>query len=311
MPAPSLIIRSGSRGKFVRALQTALNTRRPIGSTPLVVDGVCGPATLAAAARALGRPSVAPLDRADLARLGVNVVLLADLSGHNEGGNKRPVDVDRMARDGVNACWWKLTEGRTYVNTEAKRQADEAGHLMVRGGYHFGDPSADRTGSDITALLDDAAREAQHYLRARADVFGGAGPELPDVLDVERGHGSKLARQLAAHFKPGRAKRAEMTALWCLRWLEDVERATGRRPWIYTARWAQRAYLRAAPAPLLAELAKYPLWLASYNSGTEPARPLDAPFGPWSAWQFTGSGSVDGVDGRCDLSWALADDLRG
>jgi GH25 family lysozyme M1 (1,4-beta-N-acetylmuramidase) len=53
------------------------------------------------------------------------------------------------------------------------------------------------------------------------------------------------------------------------------------------------------------------LWLASYNSGSEPARPLRPPFGRCKAWQFTGSGSIDGVDGRCDLSWALADDLRG
>lgn len=305
----SLTIRNGSRGVYVERLQSALNGHRPLGSSALVVDGVCGPATLTAAAHALGRPSVGPLSREDLRRIGAPVELLSDLSGHNEGGNKRLVDPDRMAQAGVYGTWWKLTEGQTYINREAKRQVDAAGS-MRRGGYHFGDPSADRTGLDVTALFADARAEADHYLRAR-DVFGGAGPELPDVLDVERGHGSKLSRLAAAYFKPGRAKRAEMTARWCLAWLERVERVTGRRPWIYTARWAQRAYLRAAPAPLLAELAQYPVWLASYNSGTEPARPLDAPFGRCRAWQFTGSGTVAGVDGRVDLSWALADDLRG
>ena len=179
---------------------------------------------------------------------------------------------------------------------------------MRRGGYHFGDPSADRTGLDVTALFADARTEADHYLRAR-DVFGGAGPELPDVLDVERGHGSKLSRLAAAYFKPGRAKRAEMTARWCLAWFERVERVTGRRPWWYSSRVAVWAHLRLAPPALLAELATYNHWLASYNSGAEPKRPLRPPFGRCKAWQFTGSGTVAGVDGKVDLSWALAEDL--
>lgn len=306
---PRFELRNGSRGKFPRALQDALNARRPIGSAPLTVDGVCGPATLTAASRALGRPAVGPLTREDLARLGVLIRLLSDLSGHNEGGGKRLVSVDKMAHAGVWGNWWKLTEGRAYVNREAKRQADEAGSVMARGGYHFGDPSADRTGLDVAALLDDARIEAEHYLRTRDAVFGGTGPELFDVLDVERGHGAKLTRQLAAFFKPNKARRAEMTIRWCLHWLETVQRSTGRQPWVYTALWAHDAYLRAASPELRQALAQYPVWLASYNSGTEPARVLPAPWGEWRAWQFTGSGAIDGVDGRVDLSWALAEDL--
>ncbi len=307
--APRFELRNGSRGKFPRALQNALNTRRPIGPAPLVVDGVCGPATLTAASVALGRPTVAPLTREDLARLQVPIRLLSDLSGHNEGGGKRLVDVDRMARAGVWGNWWKLTEGRTYVNREAKRQADDAGSIMARGGYHFGDPSADRTGLDVTALLDDARIEAEHYLRTRDAVFGGTGPELPDVLDLERGIGSRLKGLALAAFRLDRAKRHEFNVGWALAWLEHVTRCTGRRPWWYSSRIVVWAHIRLAPPDLLAELATYSHWVASYNSGTEPKRPLRPPFGEWRAWQFTGSGSIDGVDGRVDLSWALLEDL--
>lgn len=307
MPAPSLIIRSGSRGKFVRELQGVLNARRPIGSAPLAVDGVCGPATLTAASRALGRPAVGPLDRADLARLGVDIVLLADLSGHNEGGNKRPVDPDLMAHDGVYGCWFKGTEGTSYVNREAKRQIDAAGHVMRRGGYHFADPSIDRRDFDVVALDADARAEASHYLRWRGDAFGGTGPELPDLIDFERGISQRIGRQLLA-LAWTTARKHEANALWALALLGIVEQATGRRPWRYLPLWAFNAYFAKAPKHLLDAFAGYRNVVASYNGGAGPERipPGSEDFG---AWQCTGSGSIDGVDGRVDLSWALRKDL--
>jgi len=308
--ASAFTLELGSRGKFVRALQLALNASRLIGTLPLSVDGIMGPATIKAAAAALGRPGAKRFDRVDLVKLGVNVVLLADLSGHNEGGNKRAVDVDRMAAAGCYGVWLKLSEGQSYKNTKARRQANAAAGVMLRGGYHFGDPSADRTGMDITALLDDASKEAAQYLAVRAKTFAGRAPEMPDVLDLEKGIGSKLTARLAAFFTLGKAKRHEFNARWCLRWLEAVEQSTGRRPWLYLPRWAYDSFLSRAPAELLAELRTYRHWLASYNSGADPARPLPAEWGECSAWQFTGTGALDGVDGNCDLSWALLEDLH-
>jgi len=308
--APAFALELGSRGKFVRALQAQLNARRPIATVPIAVDGIMGPATIKAAALALGRPGAKTFDRVDLAKLGVNVVLLADLSGHNEGGDKRAVDLARMASDGCHGVWFKLSEGTAYTNSEAVRQSRYAARTLFRGGYHFGDPSADRTGMDITALLDDASREAAHYLAVRAKTFAGAPPELADVLDLEKGFESKVAAGVGAMFATRRKKRAEFTARWCLRWLEAVERSTGRRPWLYLPRWAYDSFLSRAPAELLAELRTYRHWLASYNGGQSPARPLPAEWGDCAAWQFTGTGKIDGVDGNCDLSWALLEDLN-
>jgi GH25 family lysozyme M1 (1,4-beta-N-acetylmuramidase) len=56
------------------------------------------------------------------------------------------------------------------------------------------------------------------------------------------------------------------------------------------------------------KLANYPLWLASYNDGIEPERKVDL-WESWSAWQYTGSGDIDGVKGRCDLNWIAGEQL--
>ena len=76
----------------------------------------------------------------------------------------------------------------------------------------------------------DARAEASHYLRWRADAFGGTGPELPDLIDFERGIGLRLGRQLLA-LAWTTARKHEANALWALALLGIVEQATGRRPW--------------------------------------------------------------------------------
>lgn len=331
MSTTPLRITKGSRGAIVAELQRALDVE---------ADGVCGPVTMAAAARALGR-KVAALELADLWTLGVDVHLGVDLSGHNEGGGKREVDFKALRAAGVMFAWLKLTEGRRYRNTEAVRQiaaARDAGILV--GGYHFSDPSADPLGMSRDELLGDAIRaEAPHFLETQAEFFGAAGPDLVPMLDIEAGYASALKRLWASSVL-GRssAARAEATATWCRAWLDTVDAVMFGRPngslpasyiehlrasmsaperhaaalqsGIYTARWAVQAYLSAAPAAALQALQARPLWLASYNAGAEPARPLPHPWRPCHVWQCSGSGELPGVDGRVDLSLALGSDLR-
>lgn len=297
-------IKNGSTGRIVTALQESLHRRgHAVG-----IDGKCGPVTLAAASRALDR-KVTTLGCVELAALGARLAYGIDLSGHNEGGNKRPVDCDKVAAAGVNFAWLKLTESTGYVNTEAKRQAHAFAALGVAvGGYHFGDPSAKRP-LDLGDLAADANAEARHYLETRFAYFGGVSPALllPDVLDLERQYQHKLSEIAWAAIGGTSAARAERCALWALTWLETVEAATGRRPMIYTARWAWLAYFARAPKALRDRLMHYGLWLASYNSGSEPKRTIAEWL--WLVWQLSGSGSVPGVDGRCDINVCLASDL--
>ena len=298
---PSL--RLGSRGKLVRELQTLLAVEP---------DGILGPVTLAAARSRLGR-KVDVLDLADLRACGVDVRLCIDLSGHNEGGTKKLVDFARVKVAGVRTCWLKLTEGTSYVNREALRQASAAEvYGLDWGGYHFADPSLDRTSYDVVALEADARAEAEHYLRQRAAAVEAAcaRPSAPDILDLERGVSARIRGKLLALTGWTSARRHEATALWALAWLTVVEQATGRKPWIYLPLWAFDAYFRKAPPALLSALRSYRNMVASYNAGAEPAR-IPPGWEDWGAWQYTGHGRIDGVDGDVDLSVALGRDLKG
>jgi len=298
-------ITRGSTGRIVTAVQAALNQR----GENIEVDGTCGPATLSAAARALCIPAPKVLGRDELARLGVRLAYGIDLSGWNEGGNNGPVDCDKVASAGVKYSWLKFTQSTNYVNTEARRQAREFAGLGIKvGGYHFGDPSAKRP-LDLGDLTADANAEALHYLETRAAFFSGltSAQLLPDVLDLEREFMHKLSDIAWAAIRGTLAARHERCAIWALSWLKTVEAATGRKPMIYTARWAWQAYFARAPKALLDALMSYLLWEASYNSGAGPKRVIDG--WDWTVWQFSGSGRVPGVDGKCDINVCLAEDL--
>jgi len=229
-----------------------------------------------------------------------------DLSGHNEGGPKGLVDFRKLQGAGVTFSWLKLSEGQRYENREAIRQAAECADLgILTGGYHFGDPSGKRPNNELD-LLDDAKREADHYLALRRVYFPG-GPTLPDVLDLERMYQANIKAAIWAALGFTRARRAELCALWCLAWLDHVEQATGRRPLIYTGRWAWNAYIRAAPAALRERLLSYGQWIASYNGGVAPKRTI--PGGKIRVWQQSGSGKLPGVDGKVDINFALSEAL--
>lgn len=296
-------IRTGSKGRIVSAVQAALNAR----GENLSIDGTFGPKSDNAAARALCLKAPVTLRGLELAQLGVPLAYGIDLSGHNEGGTKRPVDFDRAKAAGVSFAWLKLTEGSRYSNPEAIRQAAECARVGIAvGGYHFGDPSAIRA-MNLADLAADARAEATHYLDARRRTFLAASPGLPDVLDLEQAYQANLSSAAWAALGGTGGSRAELCALWCLFWLEHVQSATGVRPMIYSGKWAVDAYLARAPKSLQSKLFTYKLWLASYNSGAEPKRQIAG--WPWSVWQYSGTGACPGVDGKVDLNVCLAKDI--
>jgi hypothetical protein len=77
-----------------------------------------------------------------------------------------------------------------------------------------------------------------------------------------------------------------------LDWLGQVEKALGVQPFVYTSDGFMKSVLGGAP-----ELVKYRLWLANYN--LNPSVP--APWTDWTFWQYTQTGTVDGVNGNVDL----------
>ena len=148
---------------------------------------------------------------------------------------------------------------------------------LMTGLYYFGRPDSYRS-----LGMADARKEAEVAARiwCAADELWGV--ELGPVLDFEKGDPQDT-----------------YNARWALEWLQRVEALTGRLPWLYTARWAYNRYFKKAPADLVAELTRYPCWLADYDG--DPSDEI-APFPFWTIWQYSGRGAVPGVDGRCDLN---------
>ena len=162
----------------------------------------------------------------------------------------------------------KATEGRTFTAStfDVNRRGMADAGLILRGLYHFARP--DR---------NIAAVEANHFLA----TVGTLTPGEVAVLDLEDGN-------------IGHAE----TGAWALAWLEAVERATGRAPWLYSY------------APFLADfdtgtLTRFPLWIAGYgrNDGTVPSDDFRPGTDRWDravVWQYTSNGSVPGISGQCD-----------
>jgi lysozyme len=171
------------------------------------------------------------------------------------------IDWRAVRGGGIEFAFIKATEGVTYQDPAFARNWAGAGEAGVRrGAYHYFRPSV------------DAAQQAQNFLRTVP-----LGPnDLPAVLDVEVSEGVAGDALL----------RAVRT------WLETVERATGKRPIVYTYPDFWNRYAAGSPGP-------YPLWIATYGR--------DAPLVPigwtdWTFWQHSATGRVPGIGGDVDLN---------
>lgn len=90
-------------------------------------------------------------------------------------------------------------------------------------------------------------------------------------------------------------------------WCKEVERVTGRKPIIYTARWFT-SYFQTSH---LSWMQDYPLWVASYpyiwTSLSKPVMPGGI-WDDWTIWQYSadtnGRGAEFGVQAKSvDLNW--------
>ena len=261
--------RIGDKGQEVKKLQYALEN--------LVADGDFGPATEKAVKEYQSSNSLASdgiAGPATLGSLGIPVEIGVDLSRWN--GN---VDFESMASAGIKYAWVKCSEGTTHINPGYEKKFKDARDAGIKvGGYHFSRP-------DTHPSLQDAVDESLNFLGALSKVGFYSGDLLP-VLDVEAG------------VKTDDKYNTE----WILKWLSSVEKSLGVKPVIYTGRWAYNLYLRDGDPDHLKELSTYPLWIASYNDGIQPKRMADL-WDEWTVWQWTGSGIVPGVKGKCDINW--------
>lgn len=166
----------------------------------------------------------------------------------------------------------KVSGGASYENPYWRQWADEVlASGKLLGLYHFAREHGD---------YNDAADEARFFLDRALEYRGRFIP----VLDFE-------------------ADAQSLPVSWAREWLDIVAAETGSTPWFY----GYAAYLNSRDH---SEIARYPLWLASYlyqyNYSwwvTEPENRW--PTGSWdgmAAYQYTSTGHIAGWDGELDLS---------
>ena len=193
------------------------------------------------------------------------------------------VNWHRVAADEANHQFaiTKATQGDKFIDpTFDENWAGMRRVELIRGAYHYFRPEY------------DPVKQADHFLRVMEGINHSS--DLPLILDVERGNARE--RELWRALGNTNARLTHVR-----RGLERLEQRTGRRPILYTNLATWREYFGDSSA-----LSRYPLWIANYGVN-QPNVPGNNWGGQgWSLWQFTESGSVDGVnegDPPTDINW--------
>lgn len=157
--------------------------------------------------------------------------------------------------------------GKSFVFAKASE-----GTSYVDPMYKYNKPQAMEAGLTFGAYHffspdEDGVDQAEHYLRASGLEDG----MMHAVLDLE-----------AAPQTDGYTARVKA-------WIDKIYAATGQNPILYSnpSFWNQ----------YLGDFDRYVLWLADYAS--EPTLPNGVE--QWVFWQYSQSGTVNGVDGAVDL----------
>ncbi len=157
----------------------------------------------------------------------------------------------------------KATEGTDEFDDNFNRNFFNARkNGIIRGAYHFFSTSS------------SARKQAEFFCRMVQLEDG----DLPPVLDVETD-----VRHLDNY--SGKKLRKEV-----LEWLNIVEKHYGVTPILYTSYKFRLHYLNDK------DFEKYPFWIAHYYVDSLAYK------GPWSFWQHTDAGRIDGINGYVDVN---------
>jgi lysozyme len=185
-----------------------------------------------------------------------------DVRGVDVSHHQGPIDWDRLKADGVEFAYIKASEGETFNDPRFSRNwfaAEQAG--ILRGAYHFFSPC--RTGK----------AQAENFIR----IVPADANALPAALDAEQMHPCRDHPTL-----PDLA--AEIAVF-----LDTVEKATGKRPVIYTTREFHDLHLAG-------KFGKERFWVRSLVISPRFREEN------WIFWQYHNRGRRSGVDGPVDLN---------
>jgi len=175
------------------------------------------------------------------------------------------IDWARVAADDVKFAFVRVSDGTTYIDNKFSTYwAGSRAHGIKHGAYQFFRPGQDPI-EQAEILLDAIGRKLEP-------------DDLPPVIDVEASDG-----QSAAVIK-------EKVGLW----IDHVKSVLGRDPIIYTGFYFWRD---SAGAP---DFTSSPLWHAQYSSASCPN--IAPPWQSWAFWQYTSTGTIDGISGDVDVN---------
>lgn len=175
-------------------------------------------------------------------------------------------DWTKVCAGGILGVIHKATQGSASVDSTfaAARTAIPAAGLLF-GAYHFG--TGDEEGSAQAQFFLDTVKPDAHTLC---------------VID----------------FEPNPSG-TQMSLDHLFGWVETVQKATGRPPVVYGGQSLLFPDIGSSVHPTLAAC---PLWVAQYTSAAEPGHIPAQVWTTWTMWQYTESGSVEGVSGNVDRS---------
>ncbi len=175
----------------------------------------------------------------------------------------QPIDWAAVKGSGQTFAFLKATGGSNRVDPWFTREWAAAGQAgMVRGAYHYADPSqsADAQAALVVNTVGSTREQGNLGIALDLESDGGLAP-----------------RQLAA---------------WAHAFLDGVERRTGRVPIVYSYPYFWQHALGGDRS-----FGAYPLWLARYSD----ARPDPLPgWTQWTFWQHTSSSHLPGIVGYVD-----------
>ncbi|MGX5818150.1 glycoside hydrolase family 25 protein [Chitinophaga lutea] len=186
----------------------------------------------------------------------VHGIDISKFQGHVNWAAVRQMEVEGIR---ISFAFIKATEGITRQDGTFKRnweRAKEAG--IIRGAYHF------------FYSTRDPIKQATNF----KNVVQLESGDLPPVLDIE-----------VHNNQPPAVIRSTARI-----WLEELEKAYGVKPIIYTNIHFYEKYLGA-------EFDDYPLWVAHYYQKDKPRSARN-----WLFWQHSDIGRVNGVRTTVDFN---------
>ncbi|MEO6774650.1 MAG: GH25 family lysozyme [Kofleriaceae bacterium] len=173
------------------------------------------------------------------------------------------IDWAKAKADGIQYAIIRVSDGLNTPDTKFDSYwAGSRAAGVLHGAYQFFEPSQDPIAQADLLLAKIGT--------LRAD-------DLPPTIDVEV-TGGLSAAQVAAKVK---------------QWVAHVKAAVGRDPIVYTGMYFWRDNVGGA------NVLPSPLFHAQYTTAACPD--IAAPWTTWAFWQYTSSGSVNGISGNVDV----------